>query len=517
MTSKTFRDGAEARKPANEGRLQAFLTASFDVVYRMSPDWSELRQLEGKSFVSNAGGPLRDWIDEYILPEDQPAVRKAIDRAIQSKSIFELEHRVRRVDGTVGWILSRAVPVFDANGEIEEWFGAANDVTAGKQAEEAQRRLAAIVESSDDAIASKDLNGIVTSWNKSAERLFGYTAEEIVGRPITTIIPPELHRDEDMILGKIRRGEKIDHFETVRVTKHGERIDVSLTISPVKDEQGNVIGAAKIARNITENRKIERALRTTEKLAAAGRLAATVAHEINNPLEAVTNLVYLARRDATDSAKVARYLQLASHELDRVAHIARQTLGFYRDTSAPITFSIARTLDDVLFLYEKRLEVRKIQVIKQYDGNLEITAFAGEIRQALSNLISNSIDAMPGGGLLFIRARMSRAWSGPHQQGVRVTIADTGPGIPPQHRNSLYQPFFTTKSDVGTGLGLWVTHTIIQKHRGGIRVKSRVGPGSHGTAFSIFLPLGQASTDENTGAHSDVSANTAISSGASRQ
>src|SRR5262249_36775966 len=151
--------------------------------------------------------------------------------------------------------------------------------------------LAAIVESSDDAIASKDLNGIVTSWNKSAERLFGYTAEEIIGKPITLVIPPELHSDEAMILGKIRRDERIDHFETIRVTKSGEKIEVSLTISPVKDANGNVIGAAKIVRDITENKKIERALRTTERLATAGRLAATVAHEINNPLEAVTNLV----------------------------------------------------------------------------------------------------------------------------------------------------------------------------------------------------------------------------------
>src|SRR6185437_7582898 len=231
MTIKTPWIEADARTGGNEERLQAFVNASFDLVYRMSPDWSELRQIDGKGFVANAGRPLRNWMDEYLLLEDQPKVRAAIDRAIQSKSLFEMEHRIRRVDGSVGWTLSRAVPILDANGEIVEWFGAATDVTAGKEAREAQRRLAAIVESSDDAIASKDLNGIVTSWNKSAERLFGYKPEEIIGKPILLIIPPELHKDEDMILGKIRRGEKIDHFETVRVAKNGERIDVSLTIS----------------------------------------------------------------------------------------------------------------------------------------------------------------------------------------------------------------------------------------------------------------------------------------------
>src|SRR5581483_4661113 len=178
---------------------------------------------------------------------------------------------------------------------------------------------------SDDAIISKDLNGMVTSWNKQAEHLFGYKEEEMIGRSILTIIPPELHRDEDMIIGKIRTGQKIDHFETVRVSKAGERIDVSLSISPVRDEHGTIIGAAKIARDIRENKKIERTLRTTEKLAAAGRLAATVAHEINNPLEAVANLIYLAKRDLPDPEKVASHLGSAKQELNRVAHITRQT------------------------------------------------------------------------------------------------------------------------------------------------------------------------------------------------
>ena len=179
-----------------------------------------------------------------------------------------------------------------------------------------------------------------------------------------------------------------------------KKIEVFLYISPVRDEHGNIIGAAKIARDIRENRKIERALRTTEKLAAAGRLAATVAHEINNPLEAVNNLVFLAKRDAGDANKVSEYLRTAERELDRVAHIARQTLGFYRDTSAPTRFGVSKTFDDLLFLYEKRFETRNIRVFKQYKSDPEITAFAGEIRQAFSNLISNAIDAMPSGGSL---------------------------------------------------------------------------------------------------------------------
>lgn len=379
-------------------------------------------------------------------------------------------------------------PIKDAKGNIVGAAKIVRDITRQKKLEEAALRLAAIVESSDDAIASKDLNGIITSWNRSAEKLFGYTAEEIIGKPVLVIIPPELHHDEDIILSKIRRGEKIEHFETIRLHKSGERIEVSLTVSPIKDEDGNVIGAAKIVRNITETNKIERALRTTEKLAAAGRMAATVAHEINNPLEAVTNLVYLAKRDLSNNDRVAGYLEMASRELDRVAHITRQTLGFYRDTSSPVRFNVAGTIDDLLLLYEKRFESRRIKVLKQYDKEIEITALAGEIRQAFSNLVTNAVDAMPNGGTLIVKVAKACDWSGPRRHGVRITMLDTGSGIEEKHKQKVFQPFFTTKTDIGTGLGLWITRGIVEKHHGTIRMKSRTGQDRHGTVFSVFLP-----------------------------
>jgi PAS domain S-box-containing protein len=420
------------------------------------------------------------------LHDDEPLILRRIraGERIEHFQTVRLHKEGRRIDVSL-----TVSPVRDEKGNVIGAAKIVRDITRQKKLEEAARRLAAIVESSDDAIASKDMNGVITSWNRSAEKLFGYKAEEIVGKPVMTIIPPELHHDEDMILSKIRRGEKIDHFETIRVHKNGERIEVSLTISPVKDENGNVIGAAKIVRNITENNKIERALRTTEKLAAAGRMAATVAHEINNPLEAVTNLVYLAKRDLGKNERVAEYLEMASRELDRVAHITRQTLGFYRDTSSPVRVKVTKTLDDLLLLYERRFESRNIKLERQYDGEIEITALAGEIRQAFSNLITNAVDAMPGGGKLVLRVSKSHAWNNSRVHGVRITILDTGSGIEPRHRNNIFQPFFTTKEDVGTGLGLWITKSIVEKHAGSIQVRSKTGPDAHGTAFSIFLPM----------------------------
>jgi PAS domain S-box-containing protein len=487
-TDKVAASSSEAEKA--QRRLAAIIEYSEDAI--ASKDLNGIITSWNKSAERLFGYKAEEIIGKPVtliippeLHDDEPRILEKIrgGERIEHFQTVRVHKNGQRIDVSL-----TVSPIRDEKGNIVGAAKIVRDITRQKKLEEAALRLAAIVESSDDAIASKDLNGVVTSWNRSAEKLFGYKPEEIIGKHITMIIPPELHHDEDMILSKIRRGEKIDHFETIRLHKNGERIEVSLTISPVKDDDGNVIGAAKIVRNIMETNKIERALQTTEKLAAAGRMAATVAHEINNPLEAVTNLVYLAKRDLNNNDRVAGYLELASRELDRVAHITRQTLGFYRDTSSPVRFNVAETLEDLLLLYEKRFESRRIELVKQYDKALEITALAGEIRQAFSNLITNAIDAMPDGGKLMLKISKAREWRGSGLSGIRVTILDTGSGIEPKHRRNIFQPFFTTKTDVGTGLGLWITRGIVEKHRGTIQMKSRTGQNCHGAAFSIFLP-----------------------------
>jgi PAS domain S-box-containing protein len=363
------------------------------------------------------------------------------------------------------------------------------DITERKAAEEARRRLAAIVEASDDAIVGKDLNGIVMSWNPGAERMFGYSANEMIGRPITTIIPPELERDEQMILETIGRGERVEHFETVRLTKSGERIDVSLTISPLRNDAGRVIGAAKTVRDITQQKKTEQALRTAEKLASVGRMAATVAHEINNPLEAVTNLLYLAKRSSALS-DVQEYLSAIEEELNRISLITKQTLGFYRETIAPSPVRVGEMLNPLIAVLGRRARNNRVEIRLEIRRDPEIYAIAGEIRQLIANLLNNSIDAVDPGGLIRIRID-ANGLNGQHPTGIRITIADSGRGISPCARSKLFEPFFTTKKDVGTGLGLWVCANIVQRHYGSIRVKSSTVPGRSWTVFSVFLPTGK--------------------------
>jgi signal transduction histidine kinase len=310
----------------------------------------------------------------------------------------------------------------------------------------------------------------------------------MIGKAIITIIPPELQFDEARILATMARGERIEHFETVRLRKDGERIEVSLTVSPVRDETGGIVGAAKIARDITQIKKAERALRTTERLASVGRLAATVAHEINNPLEAVTNLVYLARHAAVRE-EVEQYLGAAEEELVRISHLTKQTLGFYRDSKGATDIQLGPLVNSLMPMFASRTRNKGIEICPEIDDDAEVFAIAGEIRQVIANLVSNSIDALgTGGGTVRIRVSAGAEWSDGRRQGVRLTVADTGSGIPDEVRGKIFEPFFTTKRDVGTGLGLWVCKSIVENHGGSIRMKSAATAGRSWTVFSVFLP-----------------------------
>lgn len=378
--------------------------------------------------------------------------------------------------------IARLVPAIER--EIRE----AETRRKKSQADEAVRYLSAIVESSDDAIIGKTLEGIVTSWNRGAERLYGYTAAEILGRSISALIPPDRQDELNLILSKIAQGERVDHFETVRRRKDGTLVELSVKVSPILDAMGNITGASTMARDITEQKRAEAALLRSEKLASVGRMAAAVAHEINNPLAAVTNLLFLTKGIENLPEGARQNLEQADAELRRIAHITRQSLGFYRESNGLAPTYIGEALESAVDLLKSKIKAKHAVIEKQWDEDFKIAAVSGELRQVFCNLLANSLDAIDEKGTIKLRLSIGAALRDARAY-VRVTIADNGRGISTTARPHIFEPFFSTKGAIGTGLGLWVSKQIVENHGGIIRLRSNICAHGRGTAFSVFLPV----------------------------
>jgi PAS domain S-box-containing protein len=412
---------------------------------------------------------------------------------------------IERSDGSRIITLMNIDPLNNSAGEIIGAINVFEDVTDWRKAEQGSRRLAAIVESSEDAIISKDLNGIITTWNQSAERIFGYTTEEIVGKPITLLIPPDRHDEEPGILERIRRGERIEHYETVRRRKDGALLDISLTVSPIRDALGNIVGASKIARDITRHKLIEKALRQSEersrqearelekqlimsgRLVSIGEVTASMAHEFNNPLGIIMGFVEDMLGSTDPASPNYRALQIIDEEAKRCRQIVRDLMEYARPKSTEFcSTSIADIIEKTLQLVQNRLYKQKVAREKIIEPDLpRIQADASQLEQVLVNLYLNAIDAMPEGGNLTIKAGIARS------DGCAtaiITVADTGLGIADTDLPKIFQPFFTAKKRRGIGLGLPICERIVKNHGGRIEVESQQGKGS---TFKIYLPLDQ--------------------------
>ncbi len=358
-----------------------------------------------------------------------------------------------------------------------------------------QRWLATVLSSIADGVIATDTDGKIVSANSVAREILGLNESDILGRDSSRTI---------QLVNEYSHEAIADPFEQVMATqnpysanghivllrRNGTERPVTTVASPIRDETGHVSGVVIVLRDMTEQRQSERTLQSTEKLASIGRIAATVAHEIHNPLDALGNLLYLVEHSDTleDSSKT--YIRLAREELERVTNISEQMLTFSRETRQPVEVNLAEILDNVLALYAARIRRLGVVVIKNFSRAGSLRAFPGEMRQVFSNLVGNALDAMNGPGKLTLAVGEGPDWREPDEIGIRVMVCDTGGGVPVDVRNKLMEPFVTSKGEKGTGLGLWVCRGIIEKYRGRLRYHTSTTPGRTGTCFSVFFPTG---------------------------
>jgi PAS domain S-box-containing protein len=440
--------------------------------------------LQGKQMMDE----LRARRDELLQIEEQ-----------------HFQRRIARVRRNLASILATAVVLSIVFGlaiatfSRREFAAVANTYdsalqTAYRRTEElhqSQRWLGAVLGSIGDGVIATDTDGNMVFTNEVAREILAMGEEEI--RRSTT-------GEALQVADEFSQESLPDPFRQVMYSRtpfspeghlmlhryDGSVIPVTLQAFPIR-EGSHINGVVIVLRDVTQQRQSERTLQSAEKLASIGRIAATVAHEIHNPLDALGNLLYLIEHGEGLSDSNKTYVRLAREELERVTSISEQMLTFSRETRQPVEVSLAEVLDNVLTLYAARIRRQGVVVVKNFSDKGSVVAFPGEMRQVFSNLVGNALDAMNGPGRLTLRIGHSHEWH-ENTAGVRVMVCDTGAGIPLEVRGKLMDPFITSKGEKGTGLGLWVCRGIIDKYRGRLRYRTSTIPGHSGTCFSVFLP-----------------------------
>ncbi len=413
-------------------------------------------------------------------------------------SEFPVEISLSPITNHKGMLVLSAIRDISDRKKIEEELRRAHEelsIRSNQQIFDYRTRLAAIVDSSQDAIIGKDLEGTVTAWNKGAEHIYGYTAEDMIGQPISRIVPDDRPNEIPEILQKIRRGESVQHYESIRIAKDGRRLNISLSVSPIRDTQGNIVGASAIGRNITEQKRAEDQLRQSQKMEAVGRLAGGVAHDFNNVLGIIAACTEFLRDRTDSSSPNTQYVDNIRKAAERGASLTRQLLVFSRkQVVQPRVLDLNERLKEVTKLVRPLMGDDVEIVVLPKSPTAFVEADPGQLDQIVLNLAVNARDAMPRGGKLILEtstidfdesfARLHYPMSAGKY--VMLAVSDTGVGMDEITLQRIFEPFFTTKEiGKGTGLGLATVYGIIKQAGGHIWVYSEPG---RGTTFKIYLP-----------------------------
>jgi PAS domain S-box-containing protein len=359
---------------------------------------------------------------------------------------------------------------------------------------QSEQHLRTTLASIGDGVIACDAEGRVQMMNPVAQQLTGWTESEARNLPLDQvfhIVNETTRLPVENPVVKVQRLQRIVTIgnHTTLLRKDGSELSVNDSGAPIRNATGQITGIVMVFRDITLELKTRAALLANEKLAVAGRLAATIAHEIHNPLDSVANILYLLQHESKEEES-KQFLQMAQRELARVTQISRAMLSLYRESKAPVRINLKEMLDDLLMLMQRRFQILGVTVSADLPPQIAVEGFPAELRQVFTNLITNAAEAAGQGGAVAVRItpQTADAASSPAlEDGAIVEITDNGPGIPPQDRDRLFQPFFTTKGERGTGLGLWVSQGIIRKHAGSIDLASRTDGPDHGTTARVFL------------------------------
>jgi PAS domain S-box-containing protein len=480
---------------SSEARLAAIVASSDDAI--VSKDLTGIITTWNAAAERMFGYTAEEAVGKsitMIIPTERLSEEEFVLSRIRSgRPIEHFETVRRRKDGTFIDVSISVSPIRGADGTVIGASKIARDVTHARRMEREAFRLAAIVESSEDAIVSKDLYGIIQTWNRSAERMFGYTADEAIGRSITIIIPEERLAEETLVLSKIRAGQTVDHFETVRRRKDGTFIDVSLTVSPIRNALGVVIGASKAARDITEAKRLRQMVEEASR--AKDEFLAVLSHELRTPLNTVVGYARMLQREDVIITPELRVKALEA--LARNANALIRLVSDVLDTSRIVTgkmrldhaaFEFGEVARDAIETQRQAMEAKQLTLHTQIEDNLRMIGDADRIRQVIWNLVSNATKFTPAGGQIVIDARRTGS-------SIRLEVRDTGRGIAREHLPLVFQRFWQAEAGVGReygglGLGLALARHIVELHGGTIQADS-AGAG-HGASFVVTFPTAAA-------------------------
>lgn len=449
------------------------------------------RAIPGKHHPDALGKPARE-----VFKAAWTVVGPVLETAFATGEAFVFDRRHVPIDTGEGvkdiYLNCTYSPIYE-NGAVAGLLGLFHDVTGEvNTSRNLEACLNAVYNATFEYIGLVTPDGILLDCNRALLDFAGSNRAGVVGRPFAeTPWFSGTPGASDFIRRAIASANLGEVFRSELTLKRpdGETVVFDFVLTPVRDDTGSVGFLVPEGRDITEEKRTESALLKSEKLASVGRLASSIAHEINNPLESVMNLIYLARH--APPAETERYLDLADQEIRRVSLIANQTLRFHKQAAKAQAVTAADLFATVMSIYEGRLRNARVNVEKRFRTDRAVTCFPGDVRQVLNNLVANALEAMPFGGRLLIRGRTGRDWKD-DRPGLVMTIADNGAGIPSEVKRKIFDAFFTTKGTAGNGLGLWVCQEIVQRHQGRLRVRSTQRPKRKGTTFSLFLPFDAA-------------------------